>query len=325
MNASFIHNFELQRKLDDFIAIEISKNTYFPFDAPFAGVEKSDETIDPFLLCDTFEIRASLMRYYEDLISFGINKLFTRVNCSLKSFFELLSMICKHISQNANKPFYLQNSIIDLLNELDKYPGFGQVYQLLILQGVLKWLELCNLNENDKGFFEAKTLCDFVADKFFHVCIYYFTFFDKNENSKPLDDYLSTIKIYQLIVSKMTVDENTFSDSRNSNMPSNQSIHSETNEQFDYIFKSFIPKYIDEEYRSELKHVLSYGKVDKKRINWKTGHPELHKYLKTLFDDETIPHLHSDNWIDFALNNFTMKGKPISKKSLQNENTRKDW
>ena len=106
---------------------------------------------------------------------------------------------------------------------------------------------------------------------------------------------------------------------KKSNLPQNKNkIHKE-------ILDRLIPKHIINDFMDELKHVLSYGKIDKKRINWKTGHPELHKYLKTLFDDETIPHLHSDNWIDFVLNNFTMKGRPISKKSLQNENTRKDW
>jgi len=102
-------------------------------------------------------------------------------------------------------------------------------------------------------------------------------------------------------------------------------VRSEANKQIDAFFDIFIPEHIVEEYRNELKHVLSYGKVDKKLINWKTGHPELFKYLKPFFDDETIPHLHSDNWIDFALNNFTLKGNLISKKSLQNENTRKNW
>ena len=88
---------------------------------------------------------------------------------------------------------------------------------------------------------------------------------------------------------------------------------------------SFIPKHINEEYRSELEHVFSYGKVSKKLIDWKTGHKEMFKFLKPLYNDETIPHLHSADWIDFVMNNFTKKGKEISKKSLQNEITRQNW
>lgn len=91
------------------------------------------------------------------------------------------------------------------------------------------------------------------------------------------------------------------------------------------ILDKFIPKHVNEEYRNELESIFSYGKVSKKRINWKTGHREMRDILWPLFDNETIPHLHSKTWLHFVLNNFTKKGKDIPEKSVRNQPTRPNW
>ena len=94
--------------------------------------------------------------------------------------------------------------------------------------------------------------------------------------------------------------------------------------QSEYI-NNLIPKHVDEIHRIELEHIFSYGKVCNNKINWKNGHSSLFKLLKPLFDENIIPHPNSTDWINFSLNNFTLKGKIISEKSLRNEITRANW
>ena len=91
------------------------------------------------------------------------------------------------------------------------------------------------------------------------------------------------------------------------------------------IINRFIPKLVNEKYRSELEHVFSYGKVNKIRIDWKGTHGDMFNKLKPLFDDETIPHLHSSDWVNFVIKNFTKRGEDINKKSVQNELSRANW
>ena len=99
----------------------------------------------------------------------------------------------------------------------------------------------------------------------------------------------------------------------------------EVENRYDKIIKSFIPTHINEEYREELNNVFTYGKVNKKLIDWKTTHKEMRNLMFPLYDNETIPRLHSSDWESFVINNFTKGQKIIKKKSVQNEKTRDNW
>jgi len=190
---------ELQAILDEIISKEIKKNPYFPYIAPFALLGKDNESIDELLFCEAYNIKSCLLGYYKELKQYDIDTLFAKANFTLKLFFELLNSLCKYISENTGKYIHLQNKITEFLQELDNYKGFGQVLQILILQGLLKWFENCKINENDVGFTEATELYKFVNDRFIEVCIFYFLYFDKNENSRPIDDFLATNEIYKHI------------------------------------------------------------------------------------------------------------------------------
>jgi hypothetical protein len=199
MKAGFEKSDELQAILDNVISKAKEENIYFPQTAPFADTEKNDEAIDDFLFCEESNIKSCLLGYYKELIQFEVDVLFTKARFPVKSLVEMLSKVCIFISENTHKPLHLENKIIDLLQELDKYPGFGQVLQILILKGVLKWFEVCNINENDEGYTQVVELCRFVKERFMQVCVFYFLYFDKNENSRQLDNYLATDEIYKHI------------------------------------------------------------------------------------------------------------------------------
>jgi hypothetical protein len=75
--------------------------------------------------------------------------------------------------------------------------------QILILQGLLEWFNKCNINKGDNGYNEIVGLYKFVETHFIKVCCFYYMFFDKNDNSRPLDNYLGTNEIYQALLSKI--------------------------------------------------------------------------------------------------------------------------
>ena len=214
--AGFLKNDAMQARLDNLIAKAKEENPYFPYTAPFASIEKNDETIDDFLHCEKSDIKSCLLGYYKELKRFNIDDLFAKAGYPFKSLFEEISEICSYISESINKPLHLENTIIDILKDLDKYPGFGQVMQVLILKGILKWFEVCNINEGDEGYTQAYELCKSVREKYYRALIFYSKFIDKNENSRPLDNYLATCELYKYLLTTLTnKDANTSDEAKN--------------------------------------------------------------------------------------------------------------
>jgi len=198
--AGFYKSDELQTILDNVISKAKEKNPYFPHTAPFADIEKDDETLDDIFECDKYDIKPCLFAYYKELKQFEVDVLFAKTTYSIQTFIRDLDCLCKFISENTHKPLHLENKIIDFLQGLNKAPGFGQVLQILILKGILKWFEVCNINENDLGYTQAAELCAFVEKRFIDVCVFYFMYFNKDENSRQLDNYLATDEIYKLLL-----------------------------------------------------------------------------------------------------------------------------
>jgi hypothetical protein len=197
--AGFVKDNELQSVLDNIIIEEKEKNPYFLTGAPFADIKKDDETIDELLSCEKYDIKTCLIGYYKELRKYEIDTILVKTNFGIKQLFELLDAVCKYISENTDKPLHLQNKIVELLLEFNKYPGFGQLIQILVLQGLIRWFEGCNINEGDKGYTEATELYDFVYYRLTEVLVHYCLVFEKNENSIPLDNYLATNEIYKSI------------------------------------------------------------------------------------------------------------------------------
>ena len=91
------------------------------------------------------------------------------------------------------------------------------------------------------------------------------------------------------------------------------------------IKKELLLQFVKESQKEELSNLFSYGRVRCQRIEWQGGYRRLQEKIRPLFEDESIPHLHSHQWIHFAMNNFTKNGKDLSEKSLRNEMTRENW
>lgn len=196
-NAGFSQSPELQSILDTIIDSETTKNPYFPYPKPFAGLIKGDESIDGLLKIDNYHIKGALQCYYYLLRDVNIEELLGKIGITLEDLLTILNEITTTIEHNTNKPIFLENKIIEILNTLSEHIGCGQVLQILILQGVLSWFEHCDINEGDNGYFEARSLCDWVYKKQVEVCCLYFTAFVHNKNSEPLDVLLAKTGIGQ--------------------------------------------------------------------------------------------------------------------------------
>ena len=324
--AGFIKSDKLRNILDTLIAEEKKKNPYFPYS--FIELEKEDEEIDGLLMGNEYECNNSMVAYYGDLKKYEVDELLNRCG-GIKYFLELLSNTCEFIKENTRNLIKVQNKIIDLLNYC-RING-DVVFQLLMLQGISEWMKKINVNEGKKGFDEAQALYDWIIKRLFEVYYFYQKRCLKDENTKGLDEYLKNTEInniyknvFSLRIQCTELTEKHIAEINNSNININTK---EENNQPDSkareeAIEKIIPKHVSEAYRDELIHIFSYGKVNKRRIDWKDGHKALYNELKPFFDDGTITHLHSTEWTHFIMNNFTKNGKDIKKQSLMNEKNR---
>ena len=186
---------ELQKILDDVITAEKESNPYWPTNAPFSSLSKDDEDMDALLMAGKFEINACLTSYYREIKYYNVDELLNKIGIGAKGLFEILNNLCGGIKDNTDRPVYVQNTITDIIKYFDDYQGCGQVIQILILQGLLSWFENSDLNEENKGYRETEDLCGWVGNQCVKVCVFYFRHFNKDKNSKPLDDYLASTEI----------------------------------------------------------------------------------------------------------------------------------
>lgn len=199
-NAGFVRNEKLQTILDNVTIGLKNKNSFFPFDAPFSDYTKDDETIDRLLLCEKYNIKSCLVGYYNDLKEFRIDTLFQKVDMSFNWLFEILNNVCTYISDNTDRPLHLQNKIVEFLQLFNEEPGFGQILQILLLQGVLNWFEKCNINENDSGYNQLQDLCNFVGIRLIEICTFYSIYFKDDEDKQLIDRFLYSTSLGKKII-----------------------------------------------------------------------------------------------------------------------------
>jgi len=195
-NAGFKKDEGLQGILDNIVSKEKEKDPYFPFGQPFSELLKEVEDIENYLGTVGYSINNGWIKgYYDDLKRFKVDELLCKMDISLTVIFQMIDALGQLIKKESAKPIYLQNKIKECLNTLNEAQGSGQVLQIIILQGLIEWFEGCDIEENDKGYKEAENLLTWVSEKHLEVCVYYFMFFNKDDNSKPLDEYLATTDI----------------------------------------------------------------------------------------------------------------------------------
>ena len=170
-----------------------SNNTNIPLE---------DEEDDDFLMIEAYNCNASLSGYWQELKDFGIIGI-GKTNAFFPYQFrqyllQLSKEVATFIKDNTNKPSKAKNKVTITLKGLDEIPVWGLFFQILLLQGLCRWLESVDINEEDKGYKGAQLmynwLCLALAEKEMLFC--YTPYGDKDEQMlQPLCNYLYSTEI----------------------------------------------------------------------------------------------------------------------------------
>ena len=169
-------------------------------------IEEEDEDEDALLMVEAYNCKASLTGYWEDLKRFGVisrGKYDAFFSCQFRGLLlKVLNELATYISQNTDNPSRTKNHIRKTVKAFDKMPIWGLFFQILILQGLCRWLLSVNINEGDNGYDEAQSLYDWLQEALGEKLIW-FCFVPYSDNNKirlkPLTDYLYSTKIGQLV------------------------------------------------------------------------------------------------------------------------------
>lgn len=166
------------------------------------NIPLEDEEEDEFLMIEAYNCNGSMSGYWQELKDFGIIGIgktdgflsYQSKQCLL----QLLKEIATYIKNNTDAPSKAKNKVTNTLKALDKLPVWGLFFQILLLQGLCRWLENLDMDEKDPSIKEAQLfynwLCIALADKEMNFCFVPYGDEDKKQ-LKPLCTYLYTTGI----------------------------------------------------------------------------------------------------------------------------------
>ena len=165
-----------------------------------------DESEDDFLMIEAYDCKASLSGYWQELKDngiIGVGKTDAFLSYQFKQYLlQLLKEVATFIKDNTSTPSKAKNKVTTILKCLDKIPVWGLFFQILLLQGLCRWLESVDIDEGDKGYNEAQLmynwLCLALAEKEMLFC--YTPYGDEDKQMlQPLCNYLYYTEIGNLV------------------------------------------------------------------------------------------------------------------------------
>lgn len=252
------------------------------------NIPLEDESEDDFLMVEAYDCKASLCGYWQELKDngiIGVGKADAFLPYQFKQYLlQLLKDVATFIKDNTKAPSKAKNKVIIILKELDKIPIWGLFFQILLLQGLCRWLESVDINEGDNGYKEAQLmynwLCLALANK--EVLFCHTPYGDKDKQMlQPLCSYLNSTEIGKEV--QKYIREHIFGKPQqekqpkviNNNLPSGL----DTDEAHKFFAKAKEIGLIDENYKwlkgkqllacfcHDMSQKLNLGKGD--RIAWK--------------------------------------------------------
>lgn len=170
--------------------------------ANITNIPLEDVNEDDFTMIDVYNCTATFTKYLDELKNFGIigrGKTDAFFSLDFKEYlFQSLKYLATYIKEHTNTPAQTKNEITETIKEFDQIPIWGLFFQILILQGLCRWMESVNINEGDKGFDEAQScynwLIEALGEKLVSFCFVPYGDKDK-ELLKPLCNYLNSTEI----------------------------------------------------------------------------------------------------------------------------------
>jgi hypothetical protein len=168
---------------------------------------EEDEIEDDLLLIDKFGMDGNLLPYCDDLMQYKVIGPGGFLNDELKHFiFTALKDTVSFIKDNTNAPAKVRNHIRDIIILFDKVPTLGLPFQILILQGLCRWIEGARLSKDNNGLYEVQRLYDWIIEllheKEKNFCR---TPYGNNDKKllKPLCDYLYSTELGQIVQAEL--------------------------------------------------------------------------------------------------------------------------
>lgn len=171
--------------------------------ANHTNIPKEDEEEDELLMINAFGLKCSLVPYWDELKHYKVigDSGFFKDDFR-KALLVSLKNEISFIREHTDKPGKVKNHIITIIKEFDEMPVWGLFFQILILQGLCRWLKEMSLNKSDNGYKEAQSLHNWLMKgllkKLTRFCFMPFGIEDK-QILKPLCEYLYSTEVGQAI------------------------------------------------------------------------------------------------------------------------------
>lgn len=167
-----------------------------------------DEDEDDFLLIEAYGIKCSLEPYYRELQRYEVTNIALLSEKKPRGIFlSILKMLVMFIKDNTAAPNKVRNKITDTLKVLDKVPVIGLIWQILLLQGLSRWIKDAHI---ESGLNEAQELYNWICmqliKKEIRFCYFPWGKEDR-ERLKPLCNYLYSTEVGKMVQKKLFKDK----------------------------------------------------------------------------------------------------------------------
>jgi len=171
-----------------------------------------DESDDDFLAIEAFGVRSSLEPYYRELQEYKILETYFNYEDLKKDFLTILLEINIFISNNTASPNKIRNRISSIIKDFDKLGGIGIIWQILILQGIIRWIENINISKEDYGYKELENLLNW-AYKFLMEKLVFYSYYNWGNKEliylEPLSNYLYSTEVGKEVQQSIFKDDET--------------------------------------------------------------------------------------------------------------------
>ncbi len=168
------------------------------------NIPDEDEDEDELLMVDKYELKSSLTQFWDDLKQYGVigdddvDGLFPLPKIFRKALLRVLSDNAKFAKDNTDKPAKVRNHILKALRAMDGKSVIFLFLQILLLQGLLRWLEGVTLDEDEDGYIELQSLYCWLVGVLWDketsfICMPFGD--DDKKQLKPLCDYLYSTEV----------------------------------------------------------------------------------------------------------------------------------
>lgn len=161
-----------------------------------------DESDDEFLAIEAFGVRSSLEPYYRELQKYKVLETYFNYEDLKKDFLNILLEVIIFISNNTASPNKIRNRISSTIKKFDKLGGIGIIWQILILQGTVRWIENINITKEDYGYKELENLLDWIY-KFLMEKLVFYSYYNWGDKEliylEPLSNYLYSTEVGKVV------------------------------------------------------------------------------------------------------------------------------